>query len=297
MSLMETELRTINRKFKTVKVVVRPVDPLAKGEKPFGQIQVFMIPVKSSSLFSSIKNDTTSYSFSQIKSMISCEFLNVNPISQSVKTLSGNFGYFEVDKDNDYLICVVAENYLQKQFQFTYPEWDPVTITIPDNKEILDPEINIHNVENKNVVSKDEIDKQLPFITIRLLPSTTYIFESAMTLVRVLVTKSKGLDEEKTYQPIFDALLFFSKIDDQKKENLIYVGRTDKCGQATLCCNRMGQDRIVQINGFTIDGYVGTSEQKEFILIVFDNKSKLTKKEAITFKEFRMNTKEIILNE
>jgi hypothetical protein len=294
MAAMNTEFKTINREFKTVKIIVRPLDPLAKGEKTFGQVYVLMFPVNSSSMLLSILSDGTPCSFNQIKSMISNGSQIGTMISQCVKTLSGNFGYFEIDNDNDYFICVVSENYLQKKFLFTYPAWRPVTITAPDNNTVSDPEVAIQNVENKNPGHKNSIDRKIPLITIRLLPSPAYIFDSGMTIVRVLVSCKDIIND--VYLPIVDAFIFFVKIENQT-EKLIYVGRTDNRGQATLCCNRIGQDKIVQINGFTIDASAGIVQQKEFILDVFDNNSKMTKREKITINEFRMNTKEIILYE
>jgi hypothetical protein len=150
------------------------------------------------------------------------------PPKSAVSTPGGNFAFFDV-AGGDYLLLLSAEYYVERQFGISIP-FDP--------NAKRDEDLTIQ-ANGRAIVA-----------TVTLLPSPSYVSGPGMTVIRVLVRKSGS------ERPVSGACIRALRPAPHGKAPInALVGRTDRNGQALLCCNRITHNgSVLRINGFNVGG-------------------------------------------
>jgi hypothetical protein len=172
-----------------------------------------------------------------------------------VITPSGSFAFFNL-VGGSYTIRMTAIYYLEKQVEIDLP--------LPGGAPHDDNELTIGG------------DAETMFAAITLLPSPAYILLPGMTVIRVLFRRAANK------QPISGGLLYALR-NNGGTAVAVFVGRTDRNGQAILCCNRLTRESILQINGFDFNG------PRQFQLRAHDIESGLEVEQTVVIREFWSN--------
>ena len=193
----------------------------------------------------------------------------INPVNQSlsftgspIPTPSGSHALYDMS-DGKFMVTISTPYYMEKEFEIELP------FTLGTLR--IDDEVTIVDVDGTAVAN------------VSLLPSPAYILTPGATVIRVLFRNTNDK------RPISDGLLYVLK-NENNNEVAIFVGRTDKNGQALLCCNRMTRDSILQINGFDYNG------PRQLHIRARDVESGQEAEGNITIKEFWSNKLLIELN-
>lgn len=184
-----------------------------------------------------------------------------------VRTPGGRIAFFSLH-DGIYCVSVNTTYYLKKQ----------LVIKLPDD---IPPEGTESKIDEECTYLSS---KGVLLVKLLLLPSPVYLFAAGATLLRVRVFILSGGNEV----PASGAEIYAIH-NEESTLRRVYVTRSDLNGQAALCCNRMTRNRVLQINGFSIDG------PKEFTLEAIDPVSGGSSSVDIEIKEFRENTVDIKL--